>query len=127
MRSKGKPLSSKKQTGSGWLLACAILLAACGKVDPNASLRTDEELFKYGSLGTESEKGIPTLVWEVLPDLFPKYLPEGAGASDHPYAAFGLIYEDGAARPIGFSERTVSGVPRVGVNCALCHTATCGS
>ena len=76
--------------------------------------------FKYGSVGTEERSGIPYWVWVVLPDVFPEHLPDGAGEG---YSRFGFIIEPGApkGRPIGTSYRE-DPVPRVGLNCALCHT-----
>ncbi len=82
---------------------------------------SDEELYKYGSLGTE-KKGLPYFVWEVLPEMFPQYLPEGAKEMK-PYAYFGFVWEDGKDVPIGLSKKTI-GFPRLGVNCAMCHTGT---
>jgi mono/diheme cytochrome c family protein len=38
-------------------------------------------------------------------------------------ASFGFIVEPGQSQAIGTTNRTI-GVPRVGVNCALCHTGT---
>ena len=82
---------------------------------------SDEEHYKYGSLGTE-KKGLPYLVWEVLPEMFPGYLPAGAQGMK-PYACFGFIWEDGKNMPIGLSKKTI-GFSRLGVNCAMCHTGT---
>ncbi|WP_340114847.1 cytochrome c [Maribellus mangrovi] len=82
---------------------------------------SDEDLFKYGSLGTE-KSGLPFYVWEVFPQLFPEYLPAGADGM-RPYSYFGFIWEDGRDIPIGLSKKTI-GFPRLGVNCAMCHTGT---
>jgi hypothetical protein len=78
---------------------------------------TDEEHFLFGSIGTEAE-GVPYWIWLVLPRLFPEHLPGPGG-----YAALGLLARDGQELPIGLSRVTV-GVPRVGINCALCHTGS---
>ena len=75
--------------------------------------------FKYGSIGAEEENGIPYWVWVVLPDVFPKHLPDGPGEG---FSRFGFIFEVEAprGRPIGTSYRE-DPVPRVGLNCAVCH------
>jgi mono/diheme cytochrome c family protein len=84
--------------------------------EPAPFLASDEEHFLYGSVGTERE-GVPFWIWLVLPRIFPEYLPGPGG-----YASMGVMSNDGHEMPIGFSKVTV-GVPRVGINCALCHTA----
>jgi len=78
---------------------------------------SEEDHFKYGSVGTERPQGIPFHIWKVLPALFPEKLPRPNG-----YASFGLLWEDGHDAPIGLPKKTV-GFPRLGINCALCHTA----
>src|SRR5690349_4093690 len=74
-----------------------------------------ETQFKYLSLGTE-ENGVPYWIFYVLPMIFSDKLP-GLGG----YSAFGLPWEPGVELPIGMTKRTI-GYPRVGINCALCHT-----
>jgi hypothetical protein len=77
--------------------------------DPNAN-------FSYGSIGNESEQGLPYWVAVVLPRVFgERYLPGPGG-----YAAL-LPWEEGQELPVGFAKKRV-GVDRVGFNCALCHT-----
>ncbi len=75
------------------------------------------EHFKYGSVGVESEEGIPYWIWQVLPRMFADKLPGG-------YSSLGFIWEPGRELPIGFSKKNVLGSARVAVNCAFCHTAT---
>jgi hypothetical protein len=75
-----------------------------------------EEEFKYGSIGAEAEQGIPYWIWQVLPRMFADKLPPGG------FGALGMISEPGHDTPIGFSKKTVWGVPRVAINCAFCHT-----
>src|SRR5579864_5870596 len=79
---------------------------------------SDEEHFLYGSIGTEAEQGVPYWIWLVLPRVFPDHLPGPGG-----YASLGLLGADGHEMPIGLSKVTV-GFPRVGINCAMCHTAS---
>jgi hypothetical protein len=80
--------------------------------------QSDEEHFLYGSVGTEAEQGIPYWIWLVLPRIFPEYL-HGPGG----YASIGVLSPDGHDMPIGLSKVTV-GFPRVGINCAMCHSAS---
>src|SRR6266849_5473716 len=84
--------------------------------EPAMSLSMEEQ-FKYGSIGTEDQNGIPFWIWLVLPGMFPEYLPGPGG-----YPSLGIVWEEGHEMPIGFTKRTI-GFPRVGINCALCHTA----
>jgi mono/diheme cytochrome c family protein len=79
---------------------------------------SDEDHFKYASIGTENQDGIPYWVWLVLPRLFPEKLP-GAGG----YTSLGLTWEEGKEMPVGFTKKTI-GFERVGINCAACHSAT---
>src|SRR4030095_15758519 len=76
-----------------------------------------EEYFKYGSIGTENAAGVPFWLWLVLPKMFPEYLPGPGG-----WSALGFAWEPGRELPVGFSKKTI-GFERVGINCALCHTA----
>lgn len=75
--------------------------------------------FKYGSIGTE--RGglvVPFWIWLVLPRMFPEYLPAPGG-----YASLGFAWEPAHELPIGLTKKVI-GQPMVGVNCALCHTAS---
>jgi len=85
---------------------------------PPAYYASDEEHFLYGSIGTESTSGVPYWIWLVLPRVFPDKLPNPGG-----YAALGMVFAEGRDLPVGFSKQTI-GVDRVGINCAVCHTAT---
>jgi mono/diheme cytochrome c family protein len=76
------------------------------------------EHFKYGSIGIEVPAGIPYWIWVVLPRIFADKLPGPGG-----YVALGASWEMGKEMPIGFTKETV-GIPRVGVNCAGCHTTS---
>ncbi len=82
--------------------------------------------FKYGSTGGERLTGIPYWIWVALPEVFPEYLPDKTPGRG--YSSFGMIYEKGKdpryALPVGVSRRTVQGIERVYLNCAVCHTGT---
>lgn len=72
--------------------------------------------FLYGSIGSESEAGLPYWIVMVLPRIFGNdYLPGPGG-----YASLGLPWEEGQEFPVGFSKKTI-GFDRVAFNCALCH------
>lgn len=88
------------------------------RTEPERAWVNDHERFKYGSIEAEFARGIPFYIWMVLPRIFPEYVPGPGG-----YKAFGLVWEPGEEMPVGFTKRTV-GFPRVGNNCALCHTGT---
>lgn len=79
---------------------------------------SEAEQFKYGSLGAEGDRGIPYYLWLVLPRVFPDLMPGPGG-----YRSFGVVWEEGAEMPVGFSKKTV-GFARVTNNCAVCHTST---
>src|SRR4051794_8816239 len=76
------------------------------------------EHFKYGSVGVEVPAGIPYWIWVVLPRVFADRLPGPGG-----YVALGATWEMGKELPVGFTKEIV-GIPRVGVNCAGCHSAS---
>ena len=86
--------------------------------EPQSPFATEEEWFKYGSLGGEQDQGIPYWIWVALPRIFSDLMPAPGG-----YKSFGVVWEEGAELPVGFTKKIV-GFPRVGNNCALCHTAT---
>jgi hypothetical protein len=86
--------------------------------EPAPYFESEEEHFLYGSVGTEAQEGIPYWIWLVLPRIFPEYLPYPGG-----YASVGVLGGQGHEMPIGLSKVTV-GFPRVGINCAVCHTAS---
>src|SRR5262245_53674864 len=115
-------------TRSQWIVigVLALLLVVGGiftynhffREEPAPYFASDEEHFLYGSIGTEAEQGIPYWIWLVLPRVFPEYLPGPGG-----YASLGFLGKDGHEMPVGLSKVTV-GFPRVGINCAICHTAS---
>jgi cytochrome c553 len=104
-------------------LWCALLLACAtgGGGSPNAVPQFDsvEDQFKYGSVGIESEEGIPYWIWQALPRVFADKLPRPGG-----YAAFGFAWEPGRELPVGFAKAELFGGPRIAINCAFCHTAS---
>lgn len=84
--------------------------------------RDPAEHFKYGSIGSEPDGGLPYWIWRALPVLFADKLgPQG-------FETFGMIYEssDGPRRdlPVGISTRRARGLDMVWINCAFCHTGT---
>lgn len=102
------------------LVAAGLLAIAAMTFWPSAPHAASpiEEQFKYGSIGSEDQEGIPYWIWEVLPRMFADKLPAGG------YGALGMVWEPGHDLPIGFSKKSVWGVERVAINCAFCHTAT---
>ena len=77
-----------------------------------------EDAYEHGTIGVEANEGFPYWIWSVLPRVFPEHLPGPGG-----YLSLGIAWKEGDELPVGFS-RTTIGYPRVGLNCALCHTAT---
>ena len=77
-----------------------------------------QEHFKYGSTGGERVAGFPYWIFAALPEVCPEHLP-GKG-----YQSLGLVFEKGKDLPIGMSMRRVTGLDRVFLNCAVCHTGT---
>jgi hypothetical protein len=99
---------------------CAALLAcAGGKPSGKPQFDSPEEQFKYGSVGIESEEGIPYWIWQALPRVFADKLPRPGG-----YSAFGFVWEAGKELPVGFSKADLFGGPRVAINCAFCHASS---
>ncbi len=88
------------------------------RTEPEPQWASEAERFKYGSIGAESARGMPYWIWEVLPRVFPDYLPGPGG-----YKSFGLVWEEGHEMPVGFTKRVI-GFPRVANNCAICHVGT---
>lgn len=78
---------------------------------------SEEDHFLFGSIGAEDRTGVPYWIWLVLPRIFPEHLPAPGG-----YAGLGIPWREGYEMPVGFTKVTAS-YPRVGINCAMCHTA----
>lgn len=109
-----------------YLVVLALLVALVAYIGydrflrevPQPAFMTEAERFKYGSMGSENDRGIPYLIWQVLPRIFPEYLPGPGG-----YRAFGIPWEPGQELPVGFAKKRV-GFDRITNNCAICHMAT---
>jgi hypothetical protein len=95
------------------LFAWFVLLRPVPQRATNDPLR----VFDHGSIGNETQQGIPYWIWRVLPTMFPEYLP---GNQDG-YGAIGVFWEPGEELPVGFSKKTLGVIPRVAPNCAFCH------
>jgi mono/diheme cytochrome c family protein len=88
------------------------------EAQPDWVTATPEMRFKYGSIGAEFDAGIPYWIFYVLPRMFPEKLPGPGG-----HASLGVPWEPGQELPVGFTKKVI-GFPRVGNNCAVCHTAS---
>src|ERR1051325_6641061 len=115
-------LEVKRRRHRSWLVLILVLLAVflflSYVYSPSrpVTYADDEEHFKYGSVGSDIENGLPLAVLKVLPRMFPEYLPAGAPRD---LTAFGFIQEPGRDRPVGFSKRRRF-IDLVGLNCAAC-------
>jgi hypothetical protein len=99
------------------LFAGAALLIRF-RADRPVAYIDDVENFKYGSLGSEHEFGVPYWIWRALPELFADKLP-GQGLE-----SLGFVFEKGKVLPAGMSERRYLGFDLVWLNCAICHIGT---
>ncbi|MDJ0902517.1 MAG: hypothetical protein QNJ55_27305 [Xenococcus sp. MO_188.B8] len=109
-------VQAESPSNNGWLkkmLLFGVMILIIGVVmlllnlyAPNRPVdyADDVQQFKYGSIGTDIENGIPLRVLRVLPQMFPEYLPEGSPVQD--FTAFGMILEEGQTMPIGFASLT---------------------
>ena len=84
---------------------------------PDWVTHDDATRFMYASIGAERDAGIPYWIFYVLPRMFPEKFPGSGG-----YLSLGLPWQEGHELPVGFAKKTI-GFPRVGNNCAVCHTA----
>jgi mono/diheme cytochrome c family protein len=101
------------------LLVGAVLLGRFG-ADRPVAYPDDLDHFKYGSLGSEHEFGIPYWIWRALPELFSDKLP-GNGTG---WQSVGFVFEKGKRLPVGMSQRRYLGFDVVWLNCAFCHAGT---
>src|SRR5918996_2016374 len=105
---------------SGVIILAGAYLAGRFSADKPVVYANDEDHFKYGSLGSEHEFGIPYWVWRALPELFHDKLPE----SGTEWRSVGFVFEKGRDLPIGMSQRRYLGFDVVWLNCAFCHAGT---
>src|SRR5215210_6094352 len=119
-------MMAKRRKAGWWIVpvAVAVIIAVAGY---SFSQRNEPEVhanilehFKYGSIGSEGRAGVPYSLWLALPRAFPEHLPKGPGNG---FERLGFLYEPGQRRPSGTSYREEP-VGEVGLNCAVCHTAT---
>ena len=117
----------------GALVLIALVLLAANllwrlNIDRAETFADPVAQFKYGSTGGDKNFGFPYPMWEAMPVLFKRFLPEGR--QDEGWAALGFIYEDEKdfpreglrrRRPVGTSLRNHMGIDRVFLNCAGCH------
>src|SRR6266498_605408 len=101
------------------LLAGAVLLGRFGSDSP-VDYQNDLDHFKYGSLGSEHEFGIPYWIWRALPELFSDKLP----GNKNGWQSVGFVFEKGKQLPVGMSQRRYLGFDVVWLNCAFCHAGT---
>lgn len=83
--------------------------------EPESPFANLEERFKYGSIDSENDAGIPYWIWVAMPRVCGHLLPGPGG-----YASLGVAWEEGHEMPIGFTKKVI-GFPRVANNCAVCH------
>jgi cytochrome c553 len=106
---------------AGFLALIVVLIVAAWFVllRPVAQPATNDpmEAFNHGSIGNETQQGIPYWIWRVLPTLFPEYLPNNQDG----YGSIGVFWVAGEELPVGFSKKTLGVIPRVAPNCAFCH------
>jgi len=109
--------------GSACVVFAGALLLGLAAFSPNRprDYAGDADQFFYGSIGSDISAGLPVAVLQVLPRVFPDYLPPGAAR--HDYTAFGFIQQAGHPLPIGFSVRRQV-VDLASINCAACHTGS---
>lgn len=83
--------------------------------------KSEQDHFYFGSIGSDISGGLPLKVIQVLPAMFPEYLPKGA--TRHDYTSFGFIQKPGTTMPIGFSIRRRF-IDFTAINCGACHTGS---
>ena len=101
------------------VLVGAVLLGRFG-ADRPVDYHDEVDHFKYGSLGSEHQFGVPYWIWRALPELFQDKLPEGGKG----WQSVGFVFEKGKDLPVGMSKRRYLGFDLVWLNCAFCHAGT---
>jgi hypothetical protein len=112
----------------GWITVVVLVLGLAGGAlllgrfgaDTPVAYEDDLEHFKYGSLGSEHEFGVPYWIWRALPELFKDKLPQPGGG----WESVGFVFEKGKHLPVGMSQRRYLGFDVVWLNCAFCHAGT---
>ena len=104
------------------LIVVLIVFAWYVLLRPVAQSKTNDplQIFDHGSIGNETQQGLPYWIWRVLPTLFPEYLP---GNQDG-FGSIGVYWVAGEELPVGFSKKRLGVIPRVAPNCAFCHQGT---
>jgi mono/diheme cytochrome c family protein len=100
------------------VLAVGVYLLQRFSADVPVDYTDDLDHFKYGSLGSEHEFGVPYWIWRALPELFADKLPAKG------WESLGFVFEKGKDLPIGMSKRRYLGFDLVWLNCAFCHAGT---
>src|SRR5918999_5193510 len=100
------------------VIAAGAYLLGRFSADSPVDYQSDIDHFKYGSLGSEHEFGVPYWIWRALPEVFADKLPESG------WQSLGFVFEKGKDLPIGMSERRYLGFDLVWLNCAFCHAGT---
>jgi hypothetical protein len=112
----------------GWITVVVLVLGFAGGAlllgrfgaDTPVVYKDDLDHFKYGSLGSEHEFGVPYWIWRALPELFADKLPQPAGG----WESVGFVFEKGKNLPVGMSQRRDLCFDVVWLNCAFCHAGT---
>jgi mono/diheme cytochrome c family protein len=113
-----EPLKSRTLGAATTALAVVVCVWAVTSARAATDIQTE---FKYGTIGTEGTVGVPYWLWIVLPEVFADKLPNRPGSA---YARLGFTYETPASDlPIG-TTKSADWIPRVGLNCATCHSGT---
>ena len=113
----GPRVGGRRQIATRMIVAAAVICAWIGAAAQSTQDIVTE--FKYGSIGTEGTVGVPYWLWKVLPEVFADKLPNRAGNG---WERIGFTYDNPKGDlPMGASKSN-DWVPRVGLNCATCHS-----